>query len=113
MCLGDSYLFEKENEYHKSSCTQLYMQCGAQTDHSNIMVNLVSQVLSEPCYDCLRTKEQLGYIVFSGVRKVNGANGIRIIVQSAKHPSYVEDRIENFLQTYLVSCLNWIPFTMC
>lgn len=67
------------------------------------MVNLVSQVLSEPCYDCLRTKEQLGYIVFSGVRKVNGANGIRIIVQSAKHPSFVEDRIENFLQTYLVS----------
>ncbi|KAH8419636.1 hypothetical protein KR222_011395, partial [Zaprionus bogoriensis] len=98
---GDSYLFEKENEYHKSSCTQLYMQCGAQTDHTNIMVNLVSQVLSEPCYDCLRTKEQLGYIVFSGVRKVNGANGIRIIVQSTKHPSFVEDRIENFLQTYL------------
>ncbi|KAH8339171.1 hypothetical protein KR074_006440, partial [Drosophila pseudoananassae] len=98
---GDSYLFEKENEFHKSSCTQLYLQCGAQTDHTNIMVNLVSQVLSEPCYDCLRTKEQLGYIVFSGVRKVNGANGIRIIVQSAKHPSYVEDRIENFLQTYL------------
>ncbi|XP_017844031.1 insulin-degrading enzyme isoform X2 [Drosophila busckii] len=98
---GDSYLFEKENEYHKSSCIQLYMQCGAQTDHTNIMVNLVSQVLSEPCYDCLRTKEQLGYIVFSGVRKVNGANGIRIIVQSAKHPSFVEDRIENFLQTYM------------
>ncbi|BFF98691.1 insulin-degrading enzyme [Drosophila madeirensis] len=98
---GDSYLFEKENEYHKSSCTQLYLQCGAQTDHTNIMVNLVSQVLSEPCYDCLRTKEQLGYIVFSGVRKVNGANGIRIIVQSAKHPTFVEDRIENFLQTYL------------
>ncbi|KAH8371843.1 hypothetical protein KR093_009062, partial [Drosophila rubida] len=98
---GDSYLFEKENEFHMSSCTQLYMQCGAQTDHTNIMVNLVSQVLSEPCYDCLRTKEQLGYIVFSGVRKVNGSNGIRIIVQSAKHPSFVEDRIENFLETYL------------
>ncbi|KAH8300473.1 hypothetical protein KR018_008259, partial [Drosophila ironensis] len=98
---GDSYLFEKDNEYHKSSCAQLYLQCGAQSDRTNIMVNLVSQVISEPCYDCLRTKEQLGYIVFSGVRKVNGANGIRIIVQSAKHPSYVEDRIENFLQTYL------------
>ncbi|XP_030382565.1 insulin-degrading enzyme [Scaptodrosophila lebanonensis] len=98
---GDCYLFQKENEYHKSSCTQLYLQCGAQTDHTNIMVNLVSQVLSEPCYDCLRTKEQLGYIVFSGVRKVNGANGIRIIVQSTKHPSFVENRIEHFLQSYL------------
>lgn len=48
-------------------------------------------------------QEQLGYIVFSGMRKVNGANGIRIIVQSTKHPSFVEDRIEHFLANYLVS----------
>ncbi|XP_036327602.1 insulin-degrading enzyme [Rhagoletis pomonella] len=46
-------------------------------------------------------QEQLGYIVFSGIRKVNGANGIRIIVQSSKHPSFVEDRIESFLENYL------------
>lgn len=46
----------------------------------------------------------MGYIVFSGMRKVNGANGIRIIVQSSKHPSYVEGRIETFLENYLVSC---------
>ncbi|KNC32106.1 Insulin-degrading enzyme [Lucilia cuprina] len=101
LCAGDSYLFEKDNNYHKSSCAQLYFQCGPQTDRSNIMVNLIAQILTEPCYDCLRTKEQLGYIVFSGMRKVNGANGIRIIVQSSKHPSYVEGRIETFLDNYL------------
>uniref|UniRef100_A0A1A9ZU27 Insulin-degrading enzyme n=1 Tax=Glossina pallidipes TaxID=7398 RepID=A0A1A9ZU27_GLOPL len=101
LCPGDNYLFEKENEFHKSSCTQVYFQCGPQTDHSNIMVNLMAQILTEPCYDCLRTKEQLGYIVFSGMRKVNGVNGFRIIVQSSKHPSFVEDRIENFLKNYL------------
>lgn len=42
--------------------------------------------------------------MFSGPRKVNGANGIRIIVQSSKHPSFVEDRIESFLENYVVSC---------
>ncbi|XP_036326734.1 insulin-degrading enzyme-like [Rhagoletis pomonella] len=101
LCSGDSYLFENQNNYHKSSCSQLYFQYGPQTDRSNIMLNLIAQVLSEPCYDVLRTKEQLGYIVFSGIRKVNGANGIRIIVQSSKHPSFVEDRIESFLENYL------------
>ncbi|XP_075160301.1 insulin degrading metalloproteinase [Haematobia irritans] len=101
LCPGDSYLFEKENEFHKSNCTQLYIQYGPQSDRSNNMVNLISQILTEPCYDCLRTKEQLGYIVFSGPRKMNGANGIRIIVQSSMHPSFVEDRIETFLRNFV------------
>lgn len=46
----------------------------------------------------LRTQEQLGYIVFCGPRKNCGAQGIRIIVQSNRHPAYVEERIENFLK---------------
>ncbi|XP_037939985.1 insulin-degrading enzyme isoform X2 [Teleopsis dalmanni] len=103
---GDSYLFENDHKYHKCSCVQLYFQCGAQSDKMNIMVNLVSQILTEPCYDCLRTKEQLGYIVLSSNRKVNGAVGLRIIVQSTKHPSFVEDRIENFLENFLKSIEN-------
>lgn len=56
----------------------------------------------EPCYNQLRTKEQLGYIVFCASRKSNGAQGIRFIVQSAKHPMYVEERIETFLDTMVV-----------
>lgn len=95
---GESYLFENANEFHKTSCAELYLQCGPQTDRSMVMVDLVSQILTEPCYDVLRTKEQLGYIVFCGSRKVNGGTGLRILVQSTRHPSYVEDRIENFIE---------------
>ena len=97
LCDGDSYLFEINNDYHKSSCAEIYMQCGPQNDHSNTYVDLVAQILTEPCYNYLRTKEQLGYIVFSGSRKVNSATGIRVIVQSTKHPSFVEEKIEEFL----------------
>lgn len=61
MFTGDSYLFEKENEFHKSSCAQLYLQCGPQTDRSNTLVNLISQILTEPCYDCLRTKVVINF----------------------------------------------------
>lgn len=102
---GKQYLFETNNEFHKSSCSSLYFQCGAQDDRSNVMVDLITQILSEPCYNALRTKEQLGYIVFCGARKANGANGIRFIVQSTKHPEFVEERIEAFLSSMAVSTI--------
>ncbi|XP_062560794.1 insulin-degrading enzyme isoform X2 [Armigeres subalbatus] len=93
----ENTLFEINNEFHKSSCAELYLQCGMQSDQSNVYVDLVTQILSEPCYNQLRTKEQLGYIVFCGSRKSNGVQGIRVIVQSANHPAFVEERIEHFL----------------
>lgn len=108
LCDGDSYLFEINNDYHKSSCAEIYLQCGPQNDHTNTYVDLVAQILTEPCYNYLRTKEQLGYIVFSGSRKVNSAIGIRVIVQSTKHPSFVEEKIEEFLEN-MVSKIKEMP----
>jgi insulysin len=105
---GEHYLFESPNEFHKASCSSLYLQCGVQEDNSNVFIDLVSQILSEPCYNVLRTQEQLGYIVFSGVRKANGAKGLRILVQSTKHPQYVEGRIEKFLGSMVVSLVDFV-----
>lgn len=99
---SEHFLFESTNEFHKASCSSLYLQCGVQEDNSNVFIDLVSQILSEPCYNVLRTQEQLGYIVFSGVRKANGAKGLRILVQSTRHPNYVEQRIEKFLDSMIV-----------
>lgn len=71
----ESYRFITENAFHKSSCSELFLQCGTQNDTANVFIDLVAQVLSEPCYNTLRTKEQLGYIVFCGSRKGNQRNG--------------------------------------
>lgn len=101
--LDEHYLFESTSEFHKASCSSLYLQCGVQEDNSNVFIDLVSQILVEPCYNELRTKQQLGYIVYSGARKANGAKGLRVIVQSTKHPAYVEQRIEDFLKSMIVS----------
>jgi insulysin len=67
-----------------------------------VFLDLVAQILSEPCYNILRTQDQLGYIVFSGTRKANGAKGMRFIVQSAKPLDYVDERIERFLELMIV-----------
>lgn len=71
-----------------------------------MLLELLAQIISEPCFNTLRTKEQLGYIVFSGVRRTSGAQGLRIIVQSDKVPQYVEKRIDVFMDSILVSIID-------
>ena len=38
-----------------------------------------------------------GYIVFSGVRRARGVQGLRVIIQSDRPSQYVDDRVEAFL----------------
>ncbi|EDV22870.1 uncharacterized protein TRIADDRAFT_28404 [Trichoplax adhaerens] len=94
---GCSYLFEVVNDVHPSSCIEVYYQYGLQSTTTNSLIELFCQVINEPCFDILRTKEQLGYIVFSGVRRAHGAQGLRVLVQSDHNPAFVESRIEAFM----------------
>lgn len=95
---GSWYLRESENSVHKTSCASLYYACGVRATRHNVALELLAQTLSERCFNILRTKEQLGYLVFSGVKRSNGVQGFRIIVQSDRHPAFLEDRIEAFLK---------------
>ncbi len=61
---------------------------------------LLDQLTHEPAFDQLRTKEQLGYVVFSGARQTATTIGYRFIVQSERKPEYLESRIDNFLRGY-------------
>ena len=61
-------------------------------------MNIFVQVIKERCFTQLRTKEQLGYIVKSLVRRSNGAQGIKIVVQSEVEPGYLDARIEAFIE---------------
>ncbi|CAD6233778.1 GSCOCG00007274001-RA-CDS [Cotesia congregata] len=96
---GSHYLYEIENKLHKSSCTEIYYQVGLQSTESNIHLELLGQIISEPFFDVLRTQEQLGYIVFSGIRRGNGVQGLRVIIQGDRHPQYLEERIEAFIHS--------------
>lgn len=61
---------------------------------------LLDQMTHEPAFDQLRTKEQLGYVVFSGARTTTTSIGYRFIIQSEKTPEYLESRIDNFLTIF-------------
>ena len=94
---GSSFAYHEKNHIHKSSSIEVYYQCGLQQTQSNMLLEMFVQIIAEPCFDILRTKEQLGYIVFSGVRRSNGVQGLRVIIQSDRAPDYVERRVEAFL----------------
>lgn len=96
---GTDFYYEVKNHLHKNSCAHSYYQVGIRSTESNTILELFSQIISEPCHTILRTQEQLGYIVFSGVRKASGVNGLRVIVQSDYHPQYIEQRIDHFMES--------------
>lgn len=58
---------------------------------------LLDQMTHEPAFDQLRTKEQLGYVVFSGCTTTTTTIAYRFIIQSEKTPQYLEERIDSFL----------------
>ncbi|KAG6854735.1 hypothetical protein C0991_002449 [Blastosporella zonata] len=60
---------------------------------------LLTQILSEPAFNILRTQEQLGYIVHCAPWSLAGSSekGLRLVVQSEKTPGYLEERVEAFL----------------
>ncbi|VDH94622.1 Hypothetical predicted protein [Mytilus galloprovincialis] len=97
--LGSSFVYHEKNHVHKSSSIEVYYQCGLQQTQPNMLLEMFVQIIAEPCFDILRTKEQLGYIVFSGVRRSNGVQGLRVIIQSDRSPEYVEKRVEAFLNS--------------
>lgn len=43
--------------------------------------------------------KKTGYIVASGIRRFNGMQGVRFILQSDKQPDNLDERIENFIKS--------------
>ncbi len=58
--------------------------------------------MSEPAFDQLRTKEQLGYIVFTGIKRLSQQYlALHLIVQSShRDADYLDGRVESFLVQY-------------
>lgn len=94
---GSNFYTSVTTDVHKSSCIEFYLQCGTEETRSNVTLDLFNQLIHEQCFDTLRTKEQLGYIVYSVVSRPRGVQSLRVIIQSSRKPDYLDQRIEQFL----------------
>jgi insulysin len=57
---GKFYVFEAVNETQPNSAVEILLQTGAAEAENVVLLEILKQILCEPMFDTLRTKEQLG-----------------------------------------------------
>jgi len=93
--LLDGTVIDRENT---NSALELYFQtCHYDELRSRCLTQLVAQCISDRFFAQLRTQQQLGYSVASGLRLLRGSCGLRFIIQSLYSPEYLELCIERYL----------------
>ncbi|KAG5647302.1 hypothetical protein DXG03_000839 [Asterophora parasitica] len=102
LCSGSNHAWTSPipNLNQANSALSYYVRYGPISDQPlRVVAALLTQILSEPAFNVLRTQEQLGYVVQCSAWLLPGANekGMRIVVQSEKTPGYLEERVEAFL----------------
>jgi len=76
----------------------LYFHIGEDNIKSRVLVNLIEQVMREPLYAELRTRQQLGYMVKCSTVSLYGKLGYVIELTSGKHgPQFLAQDVDNFL----------------
>lgn len=53
-------MYQQRNEVHNNCGIEIYYQTDLQATHENMLLELFCQIIVEPCFNTLRTKEQLG-----------------------------------------------------
>jgi secreted Zn-dependent insulinase-like peptidase len=110
---GSNYIWTipVPNPNEPNSSLTYYVHLGSRNDSRlRVVGSLLVQILTEPAFNVLRTQEQLGYIVVCSQWVLPGDVyfGIRIVVQSERHPTYLEERVEAFLD-FIKSKLETMP----
>jgi insulysin len=101
---GSNYLYKKilKDPANVNHCIEYYLHIGSKGDRIvRAKTQLLDQILHEPAFDQLRTKEQLGYVVYSGLRGCSTTYGFRFIIQSERKSEYLDARIDSFLTQQL------------
>lgn len=101
---GSNHVFKRtlKDPANVNHCIETWLYAGSRGDRGvRTKTLLLDQMMHEPAFDQLRTKEQLGYIVFSGPRAFSATYGFRFLIQSEMTPEFLDSRIEAFLTRFV------------
>lgn len=93
---GSNYVYERalKDPANFNHCIEYMLAAGSNQDRAlRARLLLTAQMTDEPAFDQLHTKEQLSYVVWSGVAIHNTWAGYHILIQSEKSPEHLEQRI--------------------
>ena len=100
---GSSYTYKRTlgDPANVNHCIEYYLLVGDVADRElRAKLSLLGQLTNEIGFDQLRTKEQLGYIVWTGPKISSTVTGYRVIIQSERTPEYLEERVNAFLALF-------------
>jgi len=76
-------IISEPNPKDVNSASYAVIQSLSEDPKDQVMLELLSAIVTEPFYEDLRTKQQLGYIVSSGLRAIGKTRFLGFIVQSS------------------------------
>ncbi|KAF6174379.1 hypothetical protein GIB67_027850 [Kingdonia uniflora] len=93
-----------KNKCESNSVVELYFQIeqdiGTKATNLRALADLFDDIVEEPIFNQLRTKEQLGYVVQCGPRITYRVLGFCFCVQSSKYdPIYLHRRVDKFIDS--------------
>ena len=95
------------NPSETNSAIVKYWQFGMGGVEGKLYSELLSLIAQKPIFHQLRTKEQLGYIVWSSADNRLDVSGFKVQVQSGrKSAAYLNDRIDAFILDFQNTLLN-------
>ncbi|BDD58887.1 Insulinase (Peptidase M16) [Monascus purpureus] len=100
---GGNFVYDRllKDPANVNHCIEYYLFIGGFPDDVlRAKLLLFAQMTDEPAFDQLRSKEQLGYVVWSGARYSATTIGYRVIIQSERTARYLETRIDAFLTRF-------------
>eukprot|EP00536_Pseudo-nitzschia_multiseries_P016315 jgi/Psemu1/220960/e_gw1.1075.16.1 len=90
-----------KNPTESNAAVEIYFQVGKDNTNDRVMVDLLIEMMYEPIYNQIRTKDQFGYHVACDSRWTDGVIGVHVCVVSAiKTVKEITDRIEGFLREF-------------
>lgn len=94
---GSHHSYEVAIDIQKPKSINVYFQICFDDIVETSKLHLLGQILNEPFFDVLRTKEQLGYVVYNTISRKSNVYGINFVIQSDYGTDYLDNRIEAFL----------------
>lgn len=90
------------NPDEPTSCLVMYYQLSSEYSvETSAVADVLSDLMSEPFFDTLRTEEQLGYSLRCGSRYTNGSIGMEFMIQSScESPEHLVSRVESFISDF-------------
>ena len=87
-----------------NSATTFYFQLPTRRIEDYVLLEILSESIEQNFYNSLRTQQQLGYIVYSGVRSREGIYSLTLTVQSALvDGAELSRRIEAFVDSAIAT----------